>query len=155
MQIGSLKWLKITNFAFWRDQKIFKNVLFFQSMSNQGTISLLELNGVRNRTRILKLIKKTNTFFSMPGSYQTGKFQSFHFSNNDKNDLQSHEMNHDNRFIEVCQNCESFAIVLWRENIKHFQRKVVLFPRKLNYLFWHEQGQLYSVKVNLSIQHAM
>ena len=93
-------------------KKLPKNVPYFQPMSNQGTIGLLELNGVRNRTRILKLIKKTNTFFSMPGSYQTGKFQSFHFSNNDKNDLQSHEMNHDKRFIEVCQNCESFAIIL-------------------------------------------
>ena len=93
-------------------KNLLKNVPFFQSMSNQGSISLLELNGVRNRIKILKLIKKTNTFFSMPGSYQTGKFQSFHFSNNDKNDLQSHEMNHDKRFIEVCQNCESFAIIL-------------------------------------------
>ena len=53
-------------------------------MSNQGSISLLELNGVRNGIKILKLIKKTNAFFSMLGSYQTGKFQSFHFSNNDK-----------------------------------------------------------------------
>ena len=80
MQIDSQKWLKNCSFCILKGSKNF----FFQSMSNQGTISLLELNGVRNRTRILKLIKKINTFFSMPGSYQTGKFQSFHFSNNDK-----------------------------------------------------------------------